>query len=247
MRSIILLISIVFVLSLSGQAILTVGGNIATAGGKVIKTSAPLAYIALDGVNEKITFASSITLTKPFSISMWLNTSSYSDRTIIANTSGSNNNVSFASSTVINYRFGATLTAVTHGLTFTTNSWQLFTAVVAADGTITTYRNAIASATTGSNTNNLVVNQAYTSSSASTKYVGNADELCLWSKALSQAEINTLYGLGTPQSAGDPKSIGSLALYYRYEGSTVPTIVDESGNSKTGTCQNMETGDIIQY
>tara|TARA_R110002020_G_scaffold194059_2_gene394638 strand:- start:2551 stop:4053 length:1503 start_codon:yes stop_codon:yes gene_type:complete len=79
----------------------------------------------------------------------------------------------------------------------------------------------------------------YTVSSTS-YWLGNIDEVTLFT---SVANISTLYNSGTPN---EPRNISNLIGYWRMgEGSTYPTIDDDSTNSFNGTMTNMVSGDIV--
>ena len=64
---------------------------------------------------------------------------------------------------------------------------------------------------------------------------GNIDEVAVFTKALSASEISTLYGGGTPQTAGNANGVGSILGYWKIEEGSGTTVVDSSTNSNTGT------------
>ena len=72
---------------------------------------------------------------------------------------------------------------------------------------------------------------------------GNIDEVSLWDKELSSAEVTTLYNSGTPTNL---TAQSNLVGWWRMgEGATYPTIPDDSPNSNSGTMTNMTSGDIV--
>ena len=73
------------------------------------------------------------------------------------------------------------------------------------------------------------------------EFTGNIDELSVWGKQLSSAEVAALYNSGTPTDlAGE----AGLTNWWRMgDGATYPTIPDAAGSS-AGTMTNMSSGDI---
>lgn len=75
-------------------------------------------------------------------------------------------------------------------------------------------------------------------------FAGNIDEVTVWTKALTQAEITELYNSGVPTDPALHSASGSLASHYRMgDGDSFPTIVDNKG-SDNGTMINMDAGDF---
>ena len=70
---------------------------------------------------------------------------------------------------------------------------------------------------------------------------GKLDEVCMYSKALSTAEIETLFGDGTPQTAGNSADISSLIAFWRFEEGTGSTAADSSGNGLDATLTDAPT------
>lgn len=204
------------------------------------------ACLILNGSDEKITLASAITLTKPFSFNVWIYPDNVSNKALLGNTAGSNNSVYIASANRTIYRFGATATTVDHNCNFGTGAWSMYTFTVAADGTITTYKNTVASLVTGNNTSNLVINELFCLSSATYLFDGNVDEVSIFNALISETDRTTLYGGGTPQTAGTPPS-ANLILYYKFEDSALPIITDNSISGNTGTGVNIDSTNLLKF
>lgn len=79
-------------------------------------------------------------------------------------------------------------------------------------------------------------------SSGSAPYRGFLDEVILMKRALTEAQMTSLYNCG---EAIDPtQAFGDVVLWYRMgDGDTFPTITDQTGN-EDGTMTNMAASDI---
>ena len=74
---------------------------------------------------------------------------------------------------------------------------------------------------------------------ADRNFNGSMDEVAIFSKELSAAEVSTLYGSdGDPINAGNARDISSLEGYWRFEEGSGTSVVDSSDNSNTGTLVN---------
>jgi hypothetical protein len=74
---------------------------------------------------------------------------------------------------------------------------------------------------------------------------GNIDEVSVWTKELTQSEINNIYNGGTPNNLNEHSAVANLESWWRNgDGDTFPTITDNNG-SNDGTMTNMESGDIV--
>lgn len=75
---------------------------------------------------------------------------------------------------------------------------------------------------------------------------GNIDEVAVYNKELSAAEVTTIFGPGQPVNHAVTGPTANLVGYWRMgEGATFPTIPDDSTNSNAATLTNMEAGDIV--
>jgi hypothetical protein len=101
-------------------------------------------------------------------------------------------------------------------------------------------------------------------SDRSTNYsVGSLDEVAVYNKALSGAEVTWIYNSGAPRGLTDSGCPSDLAAWWRMgEGDTFPTLLDSgpgglgtinpyptlqdfSGNGHDGTMNNMTSGSIV--
>ncbi len=73
----------------------------------------------------------------------------------------------------------------------------------------------------------------------------NLDELAVYDKELSGAEVTTIYNSGNPDDLNSIGPTGSLVGYWRMgDGDSYPTINDNSANSNNGTMINMTISSI---
>ena len=83
-------------------------------------------------------------------------------------------------------------------------------------------------------------------------FEGNIDEGSVWNKALTSAELLSVYNGGVPinllSNTGDYVSSGDLQGWWRMGDpngtSAYPTITDDSTNTNNGTMTNMTSADI---
>lgn len=75
-------------------------------------------------------------------------------------------------------------------------------------------------------------------------FSGNIDEVSVWNKALSQAEVTEIYNSGQPGELLNHSAIANLQSWWRMgDDDTYPTILDNKG-SINGTMTNMTSADI---
>jgi hypothetical protein len=75
-------------------------------------------------------------------------------------------------------------------------------------------------------------------------YVGNMDEVTVWNKELSQAEVAELYNSGSPTNPTNHSAVGNLASWYRMgDGDTSPTVSDNQSSDDL-TMQNMDSSNF---
>ena len=70
---------------------------------------------------------------------------------------------------------------------------------------------------------------------------GNVDEVCLFDRIVTPAEITTL----STSPTVDLTSLNPLAWYRNGDGDTYPTITDNGSGGNNGTMTNMDAGDIV--
>ena len=72
------------------------------------------------------------------------------------------------------------------------------------------------------------------------------DEISIWNKELSSAEVTELYNSGTPTDLSTHSATADLEGWWRNgDGDTFPTILDHSGNGFSANMDNMSASDII--
>ena len=84
------------------------------------------------------------------------------------------------------------------------------------------------------------------SADSSDYFVGNMDEVSIYSKTLSPAEVQWIYNAGHPNNLLDPAAPSNLLSWLRMgDGDTYPTILDHGPAAHNGTMIDMEAGDIV--
>jgi len=74
---------------------------------------------------------------------------------------------------------------------------------------------------------------------------GNIDEVSIWNRVLTDAEINEIYNVANPANLGAHSAFGNLVSWWRMgDNDTIPTIRDVVGVNN-GTTVNMESEDIV--
>lgn len=106
------------------------------------------------------------------------------------------------------------------------------------------YLNGVLSAVTPSagslTTTWLATNELQIGRAPANYFVGKIDEVTLWDKALSDAEVAELYNAGTPIDPSLVSFSGNLKNWYRMgDGDTFPIIFDQVTPSENMTCTNM--------
>lgn len=61
-------------------------------------------------------------------------------------------------------------------------------------------------------------------------YSGKMDEVSIWDKELTQAEITELYNNGVPTDVSNHSASGNLQSWYRIDGDTIPSLTDNFGS-----------------
>lgn len=210
-----------------------------------------------DGINDNISFGNAFLYdrTNQFSMSFWIKPDNlaaqrcfYSKTTADANVYGLNLQVTTVGRVAIQMRSsGGTLAAWTG----TTQAVQVAVwnhVVVTYDGSsnqngFRAYVNAAVDSTPGSSalTGTWLTGQTALigERQGGFHFVGNIDEVSMWSKALSAAEVSELYNGGSPQDLTEHSATASLAHWYRLgDSDTFPVVLDHKG-AVNGTMQNM--------
>ena len=219
-------------------------------------------YVDLGDSND-FSFGNGSTDT-PFSLSFWYKSSDLTSKPVFTKTTtvsaereyylyfGSGDKLVMV---FFDYSSGGFIAGTTGALTSTQGAWTH--ASITYDGSgantgIEIYINGVLQSLTRSGSSYTAMeNTSYPLwvggwQTLSSYFLGNLDEISLWSKELSLAEVVGIY------NSGDPTNLASesgLIGYWRNgdtAGTSVyPTIEDYSSNSNDGTMTNMASGDIV--
>lgn len=102
----------------------------------------------------------------------------------------------------------------------------------------------LTSATMGTGTNSYLSGDLYMGSydGAGEFFNGNVDEVAVWQRILSSADITAIYNSGVPD---DLTSLNPVGYWRNGDGDTYPTIIDHGSGGNNGAMQNMTSGDIV--
>lgn len=212
---------------------------------------------SFDGVNDYVTFGNNYTfeISQAFSVSFWCKPNNLAaTRCLVSKCSNDANvygwNIQHVITTgAIQLQMrssGGTLPVHAFTTALTAGVWQHIVVTYAGGSNINggrCYRNAVigdtpaSSALTGSfaNTANFTLGARNTVF----PYSGYMDEVMVWNKALSQAEVTELYNGGSPYDPIDHSAYNNLLSYWRMgDGDTYPTINDNK-DAINGTMTNM--------
>ena len=214
--------------------------------------------VRFDGVDDFVNIGniSSLNDTSTFSISCWFKTRNISSQTFLWS-HGSGSSELFAASIfqddLIVYSGSNTKFFRKNNL-FNTSDW--FNLVVVYDGSLTNTERiklylqgslltgVTVSSTTGSSTPNFTTDAKIGTLcySSGFEFDGVIDEFSIYSTALTQTDVDTIYGSGAPS---DVLSISGITHWYRMgDSDTFPTLTDNKG-SNNGTMTNMTSGNIV--
>lgn len=129
--------------------------------------------------------------------------------------------------------------------TIALNQWQMLTAVLDASGYVKLFKNGteIAAGKTAvppivNRTRNYIGKSNW---SGDAYFRGSMDDLALWSRPLSNAEIARLYARGlTGRSVADGRGVDSPTAYWSFNEAAGTTTADASGNGRNGVLVNMD-------
>ncbi len=209
--------------------------------------------ILLDGVDDYVDIGnlSAISNTSTFSVSTWFKTNNISSQTFLWS-QGSGSSQLFAPSISAKDLIvfsGSSSIYVRKNNIFNSTDW--FNLVVVYNGSLTNaeriklYLNgsllaATVSGTIPTTTPTFTTNAKIGGITYLTNYTfnGNVDETSFFNNALSQTDVDTIYGSGVPS---DVSTISGITNWYRCgDGDTAPTLTDNVG-SNDGTMTNFTT------
>lgn len=201
-------------------------------------------YIEFGGTDEFLSF-SEINLGTVHSINCWFNwTTQWLP--VFGKTSSSTNWVAIKQNGNINYVNNNSSGVVIVNISLD-NNWHMLT--ITRNGTsVDFYVDKVQVGTTQTLSVNadLIVQYVGKFSSLIIGATNKLDEIYINSGILSVGDMTTLYGGGTPQTAGDPLGLSNGLFFINFEVDVIPTITDLIG-SVVLTAQNMEEIDIKSY
>lgn len=78
-------------------------------------------------------------------------------------------------------------------------------------------------------------------------FLGKLDEVSIWNKELSVAEVTSIYNGGTPNDLSEHSAEVALLAWWRMgDGDVFNTIVDASLNGHNGTMTGMDSNDFVE-
>lgn len=220
--------------------------------------------VIFDGVNDYITCGNNYTfeISQAFSVSMWVKPNNLAATRCLVSKCSNDANVYGWNIQHIIVTGAIQLQMRSSGGTFpihaftsalTAGVWQHVVVTYAGGSNINgarCYRNSVIGDTPASSslTGTFANTANFTLGARNTAfpYSGHMDEVMVWNKALSQAEVTELYNGGTPFDPIDHSAYGNLLSYWRMgDGDTYPTIFDNDTGGADGTMTNMTAGSIV--
>lgn len=203
-------------------------------------------YIQFNGVNGYIAIGTPLSVSGAFSISMWLNTTDVTNARLFGN--DANDEVYIYNNTTIRWRANAS----NKNLAINTEVLSIgidYHLVIVRNSSNQTYiyLNGVKQSDLDVVADNMVISTIGATVGVSYNNY-NCGQFAVYSKEISQEEVNMLKGGATPNLAGNPMLITDCMLAYDFEGVTAfPVIPDISANGNNGTATNMEEADIKTY
>ena len=210
--------------------------------------------LLFDGVNDSVSFGNVFNYdsSNAWSFSTWLKLDNYAAQRTIYSKSTNDANVygwtfSVTTGGVINVlaRAPGTLTSTNFNIIVPVGTWFHFAFTYAGGSNINgarIYINGVVDTVPGSTgLNSLLASQtAYIGMrNTAIPFSGKMDEVSIWNKELSQAEVTSIYNSGAPNFISQLSFAGNLVNWYRFDNDTPgPTITDEIGGVN-GTMINM--------
>jgi hypothetical protein len=220
--------------------------------------------LRFDGFTEYVnlgnTLSQTLQETDTFSISLWVNTGDFRDMSLFSTSRSGATNAGidiFLDSTLrlnfklINSESGGNLIHVRANPSTTADVWTHY--VITYDGTSSAGgvnlrrdggpvpKTNVTDTLTGSTTHAQDAVFGKQANSSLKYFDGKLDEISIWDRVLSNAEISEIYNGGSPANLADLSFEGSLLHWWRMgDGDTIPTITDNRG-SVNGTTVNMDS------
>lgn len=217
--------------------------------------------INFDGVNDFVSFGDNYTfeISQAFSVSMWVKPNNvaaqrclFSKASNDANVWGYNLQHTNTGALILQMRTPTASPIYTFTTTLTAGVWQHVVLTFSGNSNINgsrVYKNAVVGDTPGSSalTGTFLNTASFTVGARNTvfPYSGRIDEVSVWSKALSSAEVTELYNTGQPSDLDNHSAFANLLSWWRMgDSDTFPTILDHKG-SINGTMTNQTAADIV--
>lgn len=217
--------------------------------------------VNFDGVNDYVDFGNNYNFetSQAFSISFWVKPQNISATRCMISKCSSDANVfgynicqtATSGAVLVQFRTALALSSHTFTTTLTAGVWQHITATFSGNQNMNgwrIYKNAVVGDTPGSSSNigTLVNTASFIVGARNTAlfFAGNIDEVSVWNKSLSAAEVSEIYNTGQPADLAAHSAFANLQSWWRMgDSDTYPTILDHVG-SINGTMTNMLSGDI---
>jgi hypothetical protein len=127
-----------------------------------------------------------------------------------------------------------------------TNASGVHIYVDGVDQPLTITDDTLSATTTNSVPFQLGARDSFSGPGSNDWFKGAMDDVAVYNKELSQAEVTAIYNFGNPRLNTLLPSASNLVGYWLMgDGASFPTILDASTNSNDGTMTNMESSDIV--
>lgn len=214
-----------------------------------------------DGVNDVVDFGNNygFEISQAFSISMWVKPNNIAATRCLVSKSSNDVNVwgyniqHLVTTGQIQLQMRTPSSNTIHAFTtaLTALQWQHIVVTYSGNSNINggrCYRNAVIGDTPASAvlTNTFSNSASFVVGARNTAfpYSGKIDEVSVWNKALSQAEVDEIYNSGLPGNLLNHSAISNLQSWWRMGDDDIfPSILDSKGVIN-GTMTNMASDDI---
>ena len=171
-----------------------------------------------------------------FTISVWVQMDAINETPLFGLAAEQNKHwIQFTSETVMGFKGDGAAVSLTHGLTISTDLWQ-HVVITRATNTVTVYLNSIAGGSTASWNEEFSPDAIGTSNNGARKYFdGRMAQLALWTRALTEAEIQSIYIQGVTFSLIGDDLLDGLQHYWKLNNLTDSTAQNNDLTKNGGT------------
>ena len=199
--------------------------------------------IALDGVDDRISFSNTFVFSGEFSFNWWMKPQGYgtNSKAYVWGRWGTNTDwLKLNNNSSLTLQIGGTtkyLSRISSGNTIDLNVWSQICLTRDSSNNINAYVNgdlfasSSASTTFRVQTIGRIINNGF-------GFLGHIDEVSFFSRGLTQSEVTSIYNLGVPASLS---SYSPLGWYRMGDGDTSPTLTDNGSGGNNGTMTNFST------